>query len=152
MFATLEKGDRSLKIWHNPDITLQQAGDDEVDFRRFYLEGAPIESYELPRHRHPIERFSFLEAVGSSRQVQPSILLTVTKRKAFIWVESLEVSDMAFNCIQSFDIMHDARFIDLHKLTPRADLKQINLKYDCSKLFHSFRDIEKHAKSQLTSE
>ena len=37
-------------------------------------------------------------------------------------------------------------------MSPKAaDLKNINLKYDCSKLFHSFRDAEKHAKSQLTS-
>lgn len=57
MFATLEKGDRSLKVWHNTDLTLQQAADAEVDFRRFYLEGAPIEAYELPRHRCPVEKF-----------------------------------------------------------------------------------------------
>ena len=79
-------------------------------------------------------------------------MLTVTQRKAFIWVESLEVSEMAFSCVQSFDISHDACFINLHQLTPRSDLKAINLRYDCSKLFHSFRDTEKHAKSQMTRE
>ena len=76
----------------------------------------------------------------------------MTQRKAFVWVESLEVSDMAFSCVQSFDIGFDAHFIDLQCLTPRSDLKHINLKYDCSKLFHSFRDTEKHAKSKLTCE
>ena len=56
MFATLEKGDRSVKIWHNTDLTLQQAVDAEVDFRRFYLDGAPIEPYELPKHRNSIDK------------------------------------------------------------------------------------------------
>ena len=155
MFATLERGKNSLKIWHNTDVTLQKVADADVDFRRFYMEGAAssLEAYELPRHRSPIQHFHFLETVGSSRTVQPSVLLTVCRRKAFIWVESLEVSEMAFNCVQSFDIGYDACFIDFNGLSPKAtDLKHINLKYDCSKLFHSYNDAEKHAKSQLTAE
>lgn len=94
IFATLESGDRSLKLWHNDDLSLQQASDADVDFRRFYLEGAPIEPYTLPRHRHPINRFKFLDALGTSREVQPTVVLTVTQRKAYIWVESLDVTDM----------------------------------------------------------
>ena len=152
LFATLERGKHSLKIWHNTDLTLQQMADADVDFRRFYIEGASsfLEAYDLPRHRNPIDRFSFLEALGSARTVQPCVLLTVCRRKAFIWVESLEIAEMAFNCIQSFDIGFDACFIEMNRLAPKAtDLRHVNLKYDCSKLFHSFRDAEKHAKSQL---
>ena len=152
LFATLERGKHSLKIWHNTDLTLQQMADADVDFRRFYIEGASsfLEAYDLPRHRNPIDRFSFLEALGNARTVQPCVLLTVCRRKAFIWVESLEIAEMAFNCIQSFDIGFDACFIEMNRLAPKAtDLRHVNLKYDCSKLFHSFRDAEKHAKSQL---
>ena len=69
IFASLERDFCSLKLWHNEDLTLQQAADAEVDFRRFYLEGAPIVAYELPRHRHPIQRFRFLNMIGSHREV-----------------------------------------------------------------------------------
>ena len=79
-------------------------------------------------------------------------MLTVTDRKAFIWVESLEIAEMGFNCIQSFDIAFDAHFVETPKLSPRADLKHIDLRYDCSKLFHSFRDTEKHVKNGLTTD
>ena len=78
-------------------------------------------AYELPRHRHPIQRFRFLNMIGSSNAVQPSVVLTVTQRKAFIWVESLEVAEMAFNCVQSFDIFYDACFVEIPLLTPRSD-------------------------------
>ena len=61
--------------------------------------------------------------MSSSRTVQPSVLLTITRRKAFIWVESLDVTEMAFSCVQNLDIGYDACFIDLHGLQPRADLK-----------------------------
>lgn len=42
----------------------------------------------------------------------------------------------------------------MQKLTPRADknCNKIDLKYDCSKLFHSFNDVEKHAKKQFNHE
>ena len=39
LFATLEQGEKSLKIWHNTDTSLEQVSDADVDFRRFYLEG-----------------------------------------------------------------------------------------------------------------
>ena len=69
IFASLERDNYSLKLWHNEDLTLQQAADAEVDFRRFYLEGAPIVAYELPRHRQSIQRFRFLNMIGSSNAV-----------------------------------------------------------------------------------
>ena len=55
---------------------------------------------------------------------------------------------MAFNCVQSFNLANDACFLEMQRIIPRADttLNQINLKYDCSKIFHSFRDSEKHLK------
>lgn len=40
------------------------------------------------------------------------MLLTITKRKAFIWVESLELPEMAFTSLHSFDIYNDAIFIE----------------------------------------
>jgi len=154
MFATLERDDHSLKIWFNKDLSLSQASDNEVEFRRFYMDAASIEPYILPKHRNPILRFQFLSAVGSSHLVEPSVVLTVTERKAFIWVESLQSEGMAFNCVQSFDIGHDAAFLEIPRLTPRADKtnRQVNLKFECSKLFHSFKDTEKHVKRQLTNE
>lgn len=45
--------------------------------------------------------------------MQPTVLLTLTKTKAFIWVESLEVAKMAFNCVKSLDMVHDATFIEI---------------------------------------
>lgn len=40
------------------------------------------------------------------------------------------------------------------KLVPRADLslKKISLRYDCSKLFHSFNDTEKNAKVKMNED
>jgi len=148
MFVSLEDGDRSLKIWHNEDLTLQKVEEAEVNFRRFFLEGAPIEPYELPKHRSPIKRFKILGSHCSLSKAQPSVILTITAKKAAIWVESLEVEGMTFSCMKSFEIFYDANFIQMQKLTPRADknCNKIDLKYDCSKLFHSFNDIEKHAK------
>jgi len=37
-------------------------------------------------------------------------------------------------------------------LSPRADLKKTSLRFDCSKIFHSFKDKEKHSKRQLSHE
>ena len=82
------------------------------------------------------------------------MILTVTAKKAAIWVESLEVKGMSFSCVRNFDIFYDAVFMEMPKMTPRADknCNKIDLKYDCSKLFHSFNDIEKHTKSKLNTE
>lgn len=148
MFITLEQNDVSLKIWHNKDTSLKQT-ETEVDFRRFYCEPGLIEPYALPRHRNPIQRFKILASNGNLRKVQPSILLTISFRKAFIWVESLELPELAFNCVRSFDIMYDASFVDFSLATPRCDLKHIDLRYECSKLFHSFKDTEKHCRKQI---
>ena len=90
-----------------------------------------------------------MKIVAGAHEVSPSVLLTVTPRKAFVWVESLASESMAFNCVQSFDIYHDACFLELPKLTPRADknLRRTDLRNECSAIFHSFNDKEKHAKS-----
>ena len=54
MFATLEAGSKSLKIWHNDDCTLTRPPQGEVNFRRFHIDCAPIDSYEMPKHRFPL--------------------------------------------------------------------------------------------------
>ena len=61
---------------------------------------------------------------------------------------------MAFNCVQSFEIFHDACFVEIPLLTPRSDmnLRQVDLRNECSKIFHSFRDTEKHTKKQITED
>ena len=76
----------------------------------------------------------------------------MTKGKAFIWVESLEVTKMAFNCVKSVDMVKDANFIEIKMTVPRADkfIKPTDLRYDCSKLFHSYKDTEKHIKHKMT--
>lgn len=66
MFVSLEDGDHSLKIWYNEDLTLQKVEDAEVNFRRFFLEGVPIEPFVLPKHRSPILRFKMLSSHSST--------------------------------------------------------------------------------------
>lgn len=96
----------------------------------------------MPKHRFPLKNFKFLAGVGGQYEASPSVLLTVTERKAFVWAESLASEDMAFNCVQSFDIYQDACFLELQKVTPRADknLRRTDLRYECSAIFHSFND------------
>lgn len=112
MFGTLESRSKSLKIWFNSDNSLKRPPANEVNFRRFHTDGAPIEPYELPKHKSLLQNFRFLASYNGIHEATPSVLLTLTQRKAFVWVESFASESMAFNCIKSFDIYYDAMFLE----------------------------------------
>ena len=154
MFASLDAGSKTLKIWHNQDTSVQKPVNTEITFRRFHLDGAPIETCELPQHRYPLTRFTFLNSAGGSYQATPSVLLTLTARKAFVWVESLASEGMAFSCVQSFDIYFDTQWLEIQRVTPRADksFRRTDLKYECSRIFHSYSDNEKLIKKALNTD
>ena len=81
--------------------------------------------------------------------IQPSCVLTVCQKNAFLWVESLELQEMTFNCVKSFSIAFDACLVQLPTLTARSDLMQLETRYEASKLFQSYRDQEKMYKKKV---
>ena len=115
--------------------------------RRYHY--ADLAVYDLPRHRQAIERFQFLHQEPNATTIQPSCVLTVCQKNAFLWVESLELQEMTFNCVKSFSIAFDACLVQLPTLTARSDLMQLETRYEASKLFQSYRDQEKIYKKKV---
>ena len=64
-------------------------------------------------------------------------------------MESLELQEMAFNCVKSFSIALDACFVQLPTLTPTSDLAPFETRYEASKLFQSYKDQEKIYKKNV---
>ena len=115
--------------------------------RRYHY--ADLAVYDLPRHRQAIERFQFLHQEPNTTTIQPSCVLTICQKNAFLWVESLELQEMTFNCVKSFSIAFDACLVQLPTLTARSDLMQLETRYEASKLFQSYRDQEKMYKKKV---